>query len=115
LEPLKKKIRKASDLFSKAGDEAVVYVRMCDQLYNSVNNLERISKPNKKDFGIFSGLVSCALFLPLFLIISWANWFFKIGLEARTIITSSIVLALIGAFGFGALKFKSLIFPIRYT
>ena len=115
LRPLKKKIRKASDLFSKAGDEAVVYVRMCDQLYNSVNNLERISKPNKKDFGIFSGLVSCASFLPLFLIISWANWFFKIGLEARTIITSSIVLALIGAFGFGALKFKSLIFPIRYT
>jgi len=105
----KEKIRKAINSLSEAGPRNVPFVRLCNQLIDQVNNLERLAKPSKKDFGAFSGIVACALFLPLFLAMSWANSVFEIGLDAPRIITSCLVLALIGGFGFGALKFKSLI------
>jgi hypothetical protein len=108
---LKQKIGIASDEASEAGPQAVTLVRFCDQLSNQVKNLERLAKPNKKDFGAFSGLVASALFLPMFLVVSWANHALAIGLSASALITSCLVLALIGGFGFGALRFKSLIFP----
>ncbi len=105
----RKKIRKATNLISKGSPNIVVYIKMCNQLSEQINNLERLAKPNKKDFGAFSGIVACALFLPLFLIISWANFALKIGLNPWTMIFSSLVLGLIGGFGYGAIKFKSLI------
>jgi len=105
----KEKIRKAINSLSEVGPHYVPFVRLCNQLIDQVNNLERLAKPSKKDFGAFSGIVACALFLPLFLAMSWANSVFEIGLDAPRIITSCLALALIGGFGFGALKFKSLI------
>jgi len=110
---LKQKIRTASNLVSEAGPSTTSFLRICDQLSNQINNLERYAKPNKKDFGVLSGIVSCVLFLPLFLVASWVNSVFEIGLGGLTLITSCLILSLIGGFGFGALRFKSLIFSIK--
>lgn len=107
---LRKKVQAARDSVSLAGPQAVGLVRYCDQLVEQIDNLERLAKPSKKDFGIFSGIVACVLFLPLFLVVSWANSIFNTGLEAPTLITTCVILALIGGFGFGAVKFKDLIF-----
>ncbi len=110
---LKQKIDIAENSFSKAGYELVPLIRHCGQLYSQVNNLQWLAKPNKKDFGALSGLVSCSLFLPLFLVVTWANSTFGIKLKGSTIIEACISMALIGGFGFGALKFKSLFFSSR--
>ena len=110
---LKQNIDSASNMIAKAGPQAVPLIRLCNQISNQVNNLERLAKPTKKDFGAFSGVVASALFLPLFLVVSWANSTFEIGLDGKTLIVYCLVLALIGGFGFGALKFKSMIFPGR--
>ncbi len=111
LTKLRTKVQNANDSFSKVGPDAAPLVRFCTQLTNQINNLERLAKPSKKDFGALSGLVSCALFLPLFLIISWVNANSSVKLEGKAVIAAAMVMALIGGFGFGALKFKSLIFP----
>ncbi len=110
---LRQKVRAASDSASRAGPQAVTLVKSCNQLSNQINNLERLAKPRKRDFGALSGLVASALFLPLFLVVSWANSVFDVDLEGSTLITTCLVLALIGGFGFGAVKFRSLIFPGR--
>lgn len=111
LKSLRQKIRRARDSLYEAGPGAVGMLRFCDQLSNQIDNLEKLAKPNRKDFGVYSGLVSCALFLPLFLAVAWANASFGIKLEPYALITSCLIIALIGGFGFGALKFKSLILP----
>lgn len=108
---LRQKARTASTTVSQAGPQAVGLVRYVEQIAGQIDNLQRLAKPTKRDFGVFSGLVSSALFLPLFLAISWGNSAFFVGLDAATLITTCLILALIGGFGFGALRFKSLIFP----
>ena len=107
---IKENITLATGYASEAGPAAVTLIRSCNQLSNQVKNLEMLAKPNKKDFGKFSGLISSALFLPLFLIVSWADFTFAMGLDAYMIMISTLFLALIGGFGYGALKFKGL-FP----
>ncbi len=104
---IKKKVDAAIEAASSAGPQATPLVRLCNQLSNQVRNLEKTAKPNKKDFGAFSGLVSCALFLPLFLLVSWGNSAFGVGMGASTLAGSCIALALIGGFGYGALRFRS--------
>jgi len=108
---VKQRIATASDSAAKSGSQAVIFVRACNLLSDRVKNIERLAKPTKKDFGTLSGLVASATFLPLFLIVSWSNTTFSTGLNATTLITSCIILALIAGFGFGALRFKSLVFP----
>jgi len=108
---LKQKVHLASESASEAGLQGAVVIRFCNQISDQVNNLERLAKPSKKDFGKFSGLVACGLFLPLFLIVSLVNFKFSMNLGQQTLVIISLVPALIGGFGFGALKFKSLLFP----
>jgi hypothetical protein len=114
LKHIQKEVSIAKQSASKIGPAAVGLVTACDNLYSLVNNLERLAaKPNKKDFGIFSGLISAALFFPLFFVISWANANYKIGIDPLMIIYPSIILALIGGFGLGAAKFASLLSPFQ--
>jgi tetratricopeptide (TPR) repeat protein len=107
LQNIRLNYEKARDHFSQAGPAAVALVRYCDQLSTQVNNLERLARPKKKDFGIFSGVISCVLFLPIFLLASWAKDRFGIELSGDSLLWTCVGLALIGGFGFGALKFKS--------
>jgi len=104
---IKKKVDAAIEAASSAGPQATPLVRLCNQFSTQVRNLEKTAKPNRKDFGAFSGLVSCALFLPLFLLVSWGNSAFGVGLGASTLAAFCIALALIGGFGYGALRFRS--------
>jgi hypothetical protein len=115
LQPLRDRIAKAKEAIAKAGPTGIVLIRYCDGLSRQVDNLQRLAEPSKKDFGAFSGLVAAALFLPLFLAISWGNSLFNVGLGAVPIATTCLTVALIGGFGLGALKFRSLIFPSSAT
>lgn len=107
---LKQKVRQARNLIAGAGPQAVTFVRFCDRLTRQIDNLEKLCKPSKKDFGIYSGLISAAIFFPVFLASSWANAEFKMGIEGGNLFLSSMFFSLIGGFGFGALKFKSVFF-----
>jgi len=108
---LREKVQSAVDAASKAGPQAQILVRFCEMLRNQIENLETLAKPRKKDFGIFGGLVSCALFLPIFLLISWSSSRFELQLSGTTILQYSLFPALIGGFGFGAIKFWRAFFP----
>ena len=110
---IKMKVRKAGGLAAEAGPTAMLLVRYCDELSGQIDNLEKVASPGKKDFGAFSGLVACALFLPLFLGVSSANWLLDSPLSEQALLGPSFVLALIGGFGSGALKYTSIIFPSR--
>ncbi len=101
---LRKKIQDAVDAAARTGDQGATLVRFCEQIRNQIDNLEALAKPKKKDFGIFSGLVSCALFLPIFLCISWSKRTFQLDLGGTQVFTYSLFLALVGGFGFGAIK-----------
>jgi hypothetical protein len=107
LKPINEKLRTANGHFSKGGAQTVSMVRFCDQLSDQVKNLERLARPDKKDFGKFAGVITCALFLPIFLVISWANQQLHIGLDSYRLLGSCLMLALVGGFGFGALRFKN--------
>lgn len=106
---LRKKTRLAIEYASSAGPNAVPLVRTCEQLLIRIKNFERLSIPNKADFGIYSGLIACALFIPLFAISSYINKVAELGLEASVVLSTMLGLSLIGGFGFGALKFKGFI------
>src|ERR1019366_1132003 len=101
---LRKKIQDAVDAAARTGDQGATLVRFCEQIRNQIDNLEALAKPKKKDFGIFSGLVSCALFLPIFLCISWSKSAFQLDLGGTQVLMYSLFLALVGGFGFGGIK-----------
>jgi hypothetical protein len=107
LQDSKNKAQAALDAATKAGPTAVPLVRLCSQTLNQISNLERYAKPTKKDLGVLSGLVACALFLPLFLLVSWVNSAFQVGVGGTTVTSTCMILALIGGFGYGALRFRT--------
>lgn len=108
IEKIQTDVETAKEKFSLAGSEAIVFVRKCDMYLAQINSLQLLSKPKRSDWGKLSGLVSCALFLPLFLCTSWANNAFEVKLQPRELMGTSMALALIGGFGYGALRFKSI-------
>ena len=107
---IKQKVELARKSASEAGIQGTAFIRFCNDVSDRVKNLERIAKPNKKDFGKFSGLVTCGIFLPLFLIVSFVNFKFSMNLGQQTLVIMSLVPALIGGFGYGAIKFKGILF-----
>lgn len=111
LADLRKRIEDAKSAVSQLGPAATAHIRFYDSLLTRSVNLERFAKPNKKDWGAYSGLVAAGVFLPLFVIASWANMTFEVGVHASMLFTSCIFVALIAGFGVGALKFKTLFAP----
>lgn len=107
---LRQKLQRARDFASKAGPQGAVFIRFSEQLANQTKNLERLVRPTKKDFGIYSGLVAAGVFVLVLLVTAWTNSAFGLGLVAERLITTNLVLALIAGFGFGAVKFRNLIF-----
>lgn len=107
---LKARTHRAIHYASKVGPQAVPIIRSCEGLLTRIHNLERLARPRKTDFGIYSGLISSVLFACLLVISLWTRRTFGFELEDRTFFLTIVSLALIGGFGFGALRFKSLFF-----
>jgi hypothetical protein len=102
-------IKDARDQAGRFGEQGVYVLRLCDHMTTMINNLERLLRPTTKDFGRFAGLAACVVFAVLFLVLSAAGFFFDIDLNATQLIIACIVLAIIGGFGYGALRFQGLL------
>jgi hypothetical protein len=107
---VKRLIHDAGDCFSLAGTQWVAYLRISNQLTRFVDNLDRLARPSRRDFGVYSGLVSGAVFVILLAVCGLVNLLFKLGLSGDVIFSSCLALAVIGGFGYGAIRFKDLLF-----
>lgn len=76
----------------------------CQTLEETISNVIRLHKPQRKDFGIVSGIVSCVLFVGLFAVIALIDLAFDLDVDPLVMLAYAAPLALIGGFGFGALR-----------
>lgn len=106
---LRSKVRNAISSISQLGPIAVPLIRSCETILARIDNIEKLARPTKKDFGIYSGLVAAIAFLPILAIASWANASFNVGVPPSLLFSSCLVVALIAGFGFGATRFKSML------
>jgi hypothetical protein len=98
-------LTKASELEGPAGMDLS---GSCRKMGHWLDNLERQSRPSKRDFGIWSGLVACITFVVVFALILTANKLFSLGAGAALTLQTSVGLGLVAGFGLGAVKFRSL-------
>jgi hypothetical protein len=103
---LRATMSRAIDYASNVGPQGLPIVTMLRRDEERLKNLEKLARPRKSDFGIFSGLISAVLFAILLLTYGWTRSTFGAGLETRELMVI-VGLALIGGFGFGALRFWS--------
>jgi len=108
--PVKTRLENAKKFIALAGPEQASFLKFCSQLDDLAANLAHIRKAQKKDFGIFSGLISAVIFLIVFAGVSLLNQILNLKLEGLVLFGTSVSMGLIGGFGFGALKFRQL-FP----
>jgi hypothetical protein len=91
------------------GDDLLPYLRSCDLLDDQLDNLERLAKPKRSDFGKFGGIIACVTFAPLLALFAIVNKLFSLGVDGALVVWTCTVLALIAGFGYGALKFRPLL------
>ena len=108
LRKLKESINSASAHAARVGPGSEALVRMCGDLQLRINNIQKLARPTKKDFGIYGGIITSAIFLVSTVILLWANSFFSTDIEGKDLIKATITISLIGGFGLAALKFKGL-------
>jgi hypothetical protein len=82
--------------------------RSCGMMDTWLDNLEHQSRPSKRDFGIYSGLVACVVFAVVLALILAANKLFSLGASGALVLQTSVGLGLVAGFGLGAVKFRSL-------
>lgn len=112
LSSVKQLVRESQSHFTKAGADWISLVRTCEELLRLFENAERLVRPRKRDFGAFSGVVSCGLFLVLLVAVSLLDHFAHLHL-GPFVVPLCAGLALAGGFGYGAARFKWLIFGAR--
>lgn len=112
LSSAKQLVRESQGHFTQAGTEWVSMVRICDDLQRQLENAERLVLPRKRDFGAFSGVVSCGLFLALVAAVSLLDRFTHVHISLG-VVPLILGLSLVGGFGYGAIRFKWLIFGAR--
>jgi hypothetical protein len=106
---MRREIQVAREEAVRFGDQGRAMLGICDTMTTQVNNLERQMRPTPKDFGRFTGLVACVLFAVLFLMLSAVDYFLDSGVAGWQVIAASVVVALIGAFSYSAVRFKELL------
>jgi hypothetical protein len=99
---LRQGIRRASNDFSQAGQQAAVILRFCDQLFSQVANLERLAKPRnpespretaaRESFAKFQEAALESLSEPLRQLGTWS-------ILTTALVALSVVLILVGAVG----------------
>jgi hypothetical protein len=110
---LRLRVAAARDAVAPEGALMLPYLTVCDALDEQLTNLERLATPKPKDFGIYSGVVASITFIPIFVIFAVVNQISNLGASAQLVVSTSLALALIAGFGYGALKFRPLIPGIR--
>jgi hypothetical protein len=101
---LRRKIDEASTQVSALGPTGVVLLRQCEQFGRQADNVERLTRPTVKDFGLFSGFVALIAFVPLLLITSWVFSHFEWGVPPITFMWLDVGVACVVGFGAGAFK-----------
>jgi hypothetical protein len=102
--------RRAQAHAAAAGPDALGVLRNLEQLMQRIDNLERLARPRRSDFGLYAGLISAALFLPLFGVAAWVRKQYGLDIGGAQLFSSMLGLALIGGFGYGALRFRHFLF-----
>lgn len=107
LRPVTDKIAAARASAQKAGPRWESLLITCDQLADQVKSLERLARPNLKDFGVVSGLIAAAAFTFLLLVVFASNTLFGLGLHSEHLVQFGyICLPVSLATGFGVAGFK---------
>jgi hypothetical protein len=104
LADLRKQIPEAKNILGGLGPPGVPMIRQCEQLMRQVENVERLSRPTAKDFGVFSGFASAVAFVPLLLVTSWIFNQYSWGIPPVTFMWVNVGVAALVGFGAGALK-----------
>lgn len=93
--------------FSSAGTDCLPLLRIADNLLELVRNIGEVRRPKPKDFGVYSGIIACILFPLVLSSTACANKWLEIGITPWNHMWVAMVLALVGGFGYGAIRFKS--------
>ncbi len=107
------KLRKIGDISAKTGPTGEPFIMTSENMITQLKNIERLTRPKKRDFGVFSGLLTTLVFSGLFLVTLCANSFWKLGVNPERLAGICVGLALIAGFGYGALRFRSMFFPTK--
>jgi hypothetical protein len=84
-----------------------------DDLLARITHVTALYRPKPRDFGLFAGVIACVSFIVLLAAIGLANRLFSLKLEGSSLVVYSAVLALIAGFGYGAVRFKGLLFGAK--
>src|SRR5205807_2584932 len=100
------RVRTATDALDDLPDAGRL-LRTARGLEQQLDNLERLARPTKRDFGVFSGLIACAMFAPLLATVAIVNSVFSLDIGGTLIIETCVVLALVAGFGLTAIRFRT--------
>jgi hypothetical protein len=100
---LQVQLAEARKIFGGLGPNGVSYVRHCEQLSRQIENVQRLTRPGVKDFGVYSGFVSAIAFVPLLLVTGWVFNHFGWGVPPVTFLWVNVGVAALVGFGAGAL------------
>ena len=76
----------------------------CNEMESRLENLQRLTRPGKKDFGIYGGLVSCAVFCLLLVVAAIVNRAYKLGANATVVFGACTPLAVLAGYGLAGLR-----------
>ncbi|MEA2898408.1 MAG: hypothetical protein QOJ84_4023 [Bradyrhizobium sp.] len=101
---LRLKIAEVRKLVSGLGPPGAAMLGQCELLARQADNVERLTRPTVKDFGLFSGLVAMIAFVPLLIVTSWTFNHFEWGTPPIAFMWLNVGVACLVGFGAGALK-----------
>lgn len=84
------------------------FAASCESMALELSNVMQMHRPKITDFGVYSGLISCAVFVGLFAVILAANQVSGSALPIKWLMGVAVPLSLVAGFGYGAPKFRSL-------
>lgn len=87
-----------------AGADAPMLAHACDQLDQWLDNLERLTKPTKKDLGLYAGAVTCVAFCVVLVVVAAVNRAFSLGASGAEVFAACAPMAVLAGFGLTGLR-----------